>query len=693
MATYKSRFKGSQIDNAVTIANANLNKGSNDTPIYYDSEGLGQAVQKDSTATVSSVKPLTSGGAYTGLEAVVDNSDVQTSTSLGTSGMPPSQNAVKQYVDNSLPAKQDTLYGGYGIDVNGATVSVSDDVFREDEEARLHADLKVDHFGDMSAGTDSEVLAVMNEAKHSTFCGYQASDASPLDPKKFIKVGSPNITDDGIASGFAGTKYLITPQKTYNTLTSMEIDADFVFTGSGFQCVYAPKNNFKSGISLVLHDASLLMRYYPTIGGSVEYISLLSLTANTQYSTKVLLQNSQIIFKYKAGIGDWVTLEPFTGITISHEDNIIEYSLGGRFTGASCDGSWLGSIDLKQFSITVDGVEAFSGNKTGIDTIKPVDFTAITSSASSPFVNPSLPFSDSGLNISADGVASGFSVSNYISLSTVQFDYSSLSVANTWKIRGKFLYTGAASAGVWAALFGQSNQNIRTYIKTDKGSAHLMLSFDGTLQNSSKCTVYGLVVNKYYIIEAEFTGTQYILSIYNNDGSLFGKNTYDSTSKIYTMSAFKMFDIDSAQTVQTDFNAFKIYVDGNLVYQPCLKIPYTYTKDGKKIVDYNYRSRVEDEYTQAGYTPYYTLSDTDYTMATVEEDDIVASLDGATSYTQRADLSIEQQGTTTSGTTVTFPKPFMDTNYALSIPYSAKTATGFTAAADGDYIAEGNVAI
>ena len=111
--------------------------------------------------------------------------------------MPPSQGAVKQYVDNSLPAKQDTLYGGYGIDVNGATVSVSDDVFREDEEARLHADLKVDHFGDMSIGNDSEVLELMNEAIHSSF-----------DRSKFTVVGSPIITDDGVASGLQANNFI-----------------------------------------------------------------------------------------------------------------------------------------------------------------------------------------------------------------------------------------------------------------------------------------------------------------------------------------------------------------------------------------------------------------------------------------------------------------------------------------------------
>ena len=68
-------------------------------------------------------------------------------------------------------------------------------------------------------------------------------------------------------------------------------------------------------------------------------------------------------------------------------------SLGTNFTG---------SIDLKQFSITVGGQEVFSGNKTGIDTIKPDNYTVVGTPT-----------------ISADGIFTSTTVSknNYISLS------------------------------------------------------------------------------------------------------------------------------------------------------------------------------------------------------------------------------------------------------------------------------------
>ncbi len=58
-----------------------------------------------------------------------------------------------------------------------------------------------------------------------------------------------------------------------------------------------------------------------------------------------------------------------------------------------------------------------------------------------------------------------------------------------------------------------------------------------------------------------------------------------------------------------DINSCKVYVDGKLIYQPLLKIPYTLSKTGSKIADTNYRTRIQDMYEQFGYAPYYTLDE------------------------------------------------------------------------------------
>jgi len=63
-----------------------------------------------------------------------------------------------------------------------------------------------------------------------------------------------------------------------------------------------------------------------------------------------------------------------------------------------------------------------------------------------------------------------------------------------------------------------------------------------------------------------------------------------------------------------DLNSFKIYVDGNLVYQPCLKVPYTESKTGSKISDMAYLPRIQSMYEQFGVAPYYTINETAQTF-------------------------------------------------------------------------------
>ena len=56
MATYKSSHKGSQIDSAVTIANSNLDKGSDELPIYYGADGIAAPVTTSGTVTASATE-------------------------------------------------------------------------------------------------------------------------------------------------------------------------------------------------------------------------------------------------------------------------------------------------------------------------------------------------------------------------------------------------------------------------------------------------------------------------------------------------------------------------------------------------------------------------------------------------------------------------------------------------------------
>ena len=141
-----------------------------------------------------------------------------------------------------------------------------------------------------------------------------------------------------------------------------------------------------------------------------------------------------------------------------------------------------------------------------------------------------------------------------------------------------------------------------------------------------------------------------------------------------------------------DLNSFKIYVDGNLIYQPCLKIPYTEAKNNNKVVDVLYRDRVKDLFEQEGYNGYYTVDEENknFTLPTHQFNDVISYYkNGISVCEQKVDLSLFQQGNCTNGNEVTFIKPFRDTDYVLSIPYSAKSKTAFTPAQSGEWTAYG----
>ena len=230
------------------------------------------------------------------------------------------------------------------------------------------------------------------------------------------------------------------------------------------------------------------------------------------------------------------------------------------------------------------------------------------------------------------------------------------------------------------------------------GKPTLRLSSDG-INNDIATDVESSVtmaVNTDYYFRLSFDGSSYKLY-----GSTDGENyttwiTINSSTKVYGLYDFFLGGIWAPQYAVYDLNAFKVYVDGDLVYQPCLKIPYTESKTGSKVVDSIYRDRVNDMAEQFGYANYYTLSDTDFTLPQVEVYGLICQRTLRDSYRNGinywelySNRDLEQGGSCTSGVEVTFARPFADTNYVLSVPYSTKSTTAFTPTQTGDWIAKG----
>lgn len=513
------------------------------------------------------------------------------------------------------------------------------------------------YFPELKINNENVISNKLKLQKHSTF-----------DKSKFTVYGNPTITDDGVASGFSGSNYIDIPIPSISFGTNYK----FLFkikTGTQYASGWNPilkSGDIGKGINFFIspnQTRSLFLKV-----GSLDIISNFgSLLPNTVYDffierneftyTIGYKKESDNIYKTKSGTRD-TNLETWGGtITLGRDNNYSDYK-----------------IDLKAFSITVDGKEVFCGNKTGIDNIKADDYEV----AGSPV-------------ISDDGVAGGWSKENHITIPDLK-----LQNAKTWKIEGAVdIKSTQTNAATWLSCSTGNGLMLPIWSDGTYAKFQLYLSSSTSEWNISTAESSGVLLSEgsTFKCELEFSGTQYVYTIYQvATGRKVAVLTADSSDKVYqspTLLGIKRSQISMTSDNRIDLNSFKIYVDGDLVYQPCLKIPYTQSKTGSKIVDGGYRDRVQDMYEQYGYTHYYTLGDKDYTLATCKGTDVVESSDN---YEQTADLTLRQWGSATSGQTVNL-LPYKDTNYAVTLANGSKTKSSFVANATGDYFAVGKTVL
>ena len=223
-------------------------------------------------------------------------------------------------------------------------------------------------FSKNEIGTNEGVYKNVYDLKHSTF-----------DKSKFTVVGSPTITDDGIVSGFSGANDI---SVGFPSISGNELIIEGVYSWNGLY----PTSS--SGVVHLLGDNKLTLfqaqdgrlelyriisnqpyydfgRFNILANTPLKYIITLTLTSlnitcyqeNTEIYNKTVMTNLPNISDFKS-----LRLSPFAEQT-------------------------QGSSDLKQFSITVDGKEVFSGNKTGIDVINDIEIPYTLSKTGSKIVD------------------------------------------------------------------------------------------------------------------------------------------------------------------------------------------------------------------------------------------------------------------------------------------------------------------
>lgn len=519
---------------------------------------------------------------------------------------------------------------------------------------------------------DADVYNDVYNYKHSSF-----------DKDKFTLVGSPTITESGVASGFDKNNYLLgNINFDISNINDWEFLGDFT-TNSDITTAQYPFSLYDVDGDYSIGICIQNSKYYFSISDN-EGVLVNSasanppIIANTKYFYKITYNSAE---GYKCYLSqNTENLSLIASSTNTKKMNYGDTSIRIGRTGDFSPRPFLGSINLKQLSITVEGKEVFNGNKTGLDVIKEDNYTVIG--------NPV---------ISDDGFISNITKDNYIKKPL------NISIKNNFRVEGEFIYS--------------SKDNIA---KNDKSLFLLKIINAENIEKSVTCStgwsgkddliwVTSQIVPQLIIRQKPKDGEKIkiILTCEKTQSTLelyYGERYYKTTvvgemncTKL-TMASVGWDAADFCWTGLVNLNSFKIYVDDQLVYQPCLKIPYNISKTGLKVVNADARERVIGMGEDYGYSQYFTI-DEENKNATLPigagitgRQDLIASFDdGTNKYEQFSDLTFKLSGTCKANTAVTFIQPYKDDTYKLSVPYSAKTKTGFTPTVTGDWFAEGKI--
>lgn len=401
---------------------------------------------------------------------------------------------------------------------------------------------------------------------------------STFDLSKFEVVGSPNITGDGVASGFSNSNYLKCKidDLTFNQDDSIVVRGAFKLSDTTPNVLFHSNEGFANVIYAGSNRLVWQISGTPNVNVTLEVPFTLDryYTLIAKYANKVL----------KVDVTDTVTGEVYTK-SISVSVDFTHYIFRYIGAGAIGDSNYMkGSILLKEFSITLNDVPVFNGNKTGLYIAKSDNYEVVGSPT-----------------ISEDGIASNFSSNNYIR-KEINGDGSTIKICN------KFLYQTGVTNDVYS--LNAPNSSPRLICSSNLNFYY----YDLSAVSSMNCPISNLTNGKWYFTEHYVSSTAQYAKIYDEDMNLVWEHSINVSIDIDVQQALSIIKLGHYDAIapfnsSIDLSAFKIYVDEELIYQPCLQIPYSGSITGSKIVDAQYRSRVQDVYEQTGTAMYYTLDE------------------------------------------------------------------------------------
>ena len=429
---------------------------------------------------------------------------------------------------------------------------------------------------------------------------------STFDVSKFTVVGSPIITDDGIASVTADgnmTQRVSIPFNFDLTVKKWSIISNFTTdstVGAGYtigswrtndsiNCYHVGSYVFSFSIYVNIDGTRTQV-----VSGNTPLPNLVQFRTNTKY-VQIVSRNNDT---YTYTIYNAENPSETGTITITSEYDLYTASVLCVYSNASS--SSFKSCNLKEVKVTVNDIPAFSGNKTGIDTIKSTDYTVVGTPT-----------------ISADGIASNFSKTNHPVINLPSIDTS-----KQFSIELSFMCTDLTGIQQFVGSNSYTDYNNFNISIDASHRFQLYASSNGTTWDIHTGAIQGytIVANKWYDVKYEHTADSeykfsYKFSEDENWNELWSITSsleqYINTSETAVgVNLYNSSTIGLPLNGYIDLNTIKIYNDSKLIYQACLLIPYNESSTGSKIVDVVYRDRVIDVFEQYGSANYYTIDET-----------------------------------------------------------------------------------
>lgn len=341
----------SEIESAKTEAEQTITTGLNN--FNTNAQAKSDSLQTQFDTSISNIKKqeTTSVNAVKTAQSTAETSITELKTSAETS-----INDTKTSAESSITDIKNTAISDVQNQESTTEVNIDKKVQEAlnkipDIDDKLNIS-KMYKTGEIS--TDTTGYKQLVEMKHSTF-----------DKSKFTVVGSSTITEDGVVSGFSSSNYIQTPNvpELGKITESIRFTSSFVYnTISAEQTIWNQSLNF----DFRLNNGSIILRTYD--GSKANTFSILQsqhkVANGEQVFCDVVITPNLCRIKIN---GVEYTKEQVTDFSylINIANKYFNIGMSNAF------GLYFQtSIDLKSFSITVDGKEVFSGNKTGIDTVK-----------------------------------------------------------------------------------------------------------------------------------------------------------------------------------------------------------------------------------------------------------------------------------------------------------------------------------